>query len=113
MATLGLACNLLLWTVPASVGAAGLAHVFLRDTAPALADSLQTPARRTDGVTPNLLTALRQLIGAESEALQVAGLGLQQPTPADLGPRADAAGVHVLQAVSTYISAAQSLVHAR
>jgi len=39
----------------------------------------------------------------------VAGDGLQQPTPADLALRANAAGVHVEDAAVSYIRAAQAL----
>lgn len=58
----------------------------------------------------NLLDALVVLIGAESEALQVAGDALQQPTPPDLAPRANAAGDRVEDAVKTYIRTAEAVV---
>ena len=45
-----------------------------------------------------------------TKAMQVAALGLQQPTPPDLAPRANQAGAHVLDAVSTYIRSAQAIV---
>jgi hypothetical protein len=50
------------------------------------------------------------LIGAESEALQVAGEGLQQPTPKDLAPRANATGARVEDAIQTYLRSAEAIV---
>jgi hypothetical protein len=42
--------------------------------------------------------------------MQVAAVGLQQPTPSDLAPRATQASAHVLDAVATYIRSAQAVV---
>jgi hypothetical protein len=89
MAALGLAFNVMLWSLPVLVGAKALAA-----------------AERSAGPTPGLLDALTQLIGAEVEALEVAGVGLQQPPPADLAPRATHAGARVMDAITTYIRSA-------
>ena len=110
LATFGLALNFVLWGVPGMVMASGIAHLALPDTTPTLSQAL----RQVDvgsGPTPSLLDGLVQLIGAESEALQVAGMGLQQPTPEDLAPRANTAGEHGLTAVRTSIRAAQALTN--
>jgi hypothetical protein len=109
MATLGLALNLLLWSVPAALGAAALPHALFPNDTPDLASTL-SGAPGTPGATPSLLEALVQLVGAESDALQVAGLGLQQPAAPDLAPRANDAGTRVLDSARTYVLAAQALV---
>jgi hypothetical protein len=109
MATLGLAVNFVLWSVPLTVGAAGLPHALFPNSMPDLA-RLLAAAPRTEGPTPNLMNALTQLIGAESEALQVAGEALQQPLPLDIAPRADHAGLRVREAVTTYVRSAQAIV---
>jgi hypothetical protein len=109
MAALGLACNFMLWTVPALVGAAALPHALFPNTTPTLSQALAS-AERPSGATPTLLQALTNLIGAESEAMEVAALGLQQPTPAGLAPRANQASAHVLDAVATYVRSAQAVV---
>jgi hypothetical protein len=108
MATFGLAINLMLWSVPLTVGAAGLPHALFPTSMPDLAQVLDA-AQRTSGPSTNLLDALVQLVGAESEALQVAGIALQQPLPADIAPRADAAGLRVREAVVAYVRAFEAL----
>jgi len=110
LASIGLALNLVLWGVPGMVMASGAAHLVLPDSTPDIAQALRT-VEIGSGPTPSLLDALVQLVGAESEALQVAGLGLQQPPPSDLAPRANAAGGRVLTAVTTYVRAAQALTN--
>jgi hypothetical protein len=107
-ASFGLALNVVLWSVPGMVGASALPHLVFPDNAPTLAQALAS-AERGAGVTPSLPDALMLLIGAESEALQVAGMGLQQPTPADLAPRANQAGARVLDAVRTYVRSADAV----
>jgi hypothetical protein len=109
MATLGLAFNLLLWSVPAFVAASALPHAVFPDNAPTLSGAL-AQAEHAAGPMPSLPDALLQLIGAESEALQVAGLGLQTPPPADLAPRADHAGARVLDTVTVYIRSASAVL---
>jgi hypothetical protein len=109
LATFGLACSFVLWTVPAFVAAAAVPHALFPNSAPSLSQVIAL-AERTSGPTPNLLDALTRLIGAESEAMQVAAAGLQQPTPPDLGPRADQASARVLDAVHTYVRSAQAIV---
>ena len=108
MASLGLALNLMLWSVPALVGASAVPHLVLPNTAPTLAETLAAVENKS-GVTPSLPEALVQLIGAEAEALQVAGQGLQQPLPDDLAAKANHAGVRVLQAVTTYVRSANAV----
>jgi hypothetical protein len=51
-----------------------------------------------------------QLIGAESEALHVAGVALQPNLPANLAQQADDAGDRVKDAVTVYVRAAQNVV---
>jgi hypothetical protein len=109
MATLGLACNIILWSVPVLVSAAALPHALFPAHAPTSARVLAT-ATRSSGQAPSLPDAFVHLIGAESEALEVAGLALQQPLPRDLAPRADAAGSRVLAAISVYVRAAEALL---
>ncbi len=53
------------------------------------------------------MDALIQLIGAELEAVHVAGAALQQPTPADIGPTATAASARVLAAMTHHVQAAR------
>jgi hypothetical protein len=110
LASFGLALNLVLWGVPGMVAASGAAHLFDPDSS--VARTLAA-MERTAGPTPSLPDALVKLVGAESEALQVAGDGLQQPTPKDLAPRANAAGVRVEDAVQTYLRSAQALIDHR
>jgi hypothetical protein len=99
----------MLWTVPAFVAAAALPHALFPNSAPSMSEVIAS-AGRTAGPTPNLLDALTGLIGAESDAMHVAALGLQQPTPPDLAPRANQASARVLEAVNTYIRSAQAIV---
>jgi hypothetical protein len=108
MATFGLACNVVLWSVPALVGAGALPHAIFPNSTPSLPQTL-AQLERSAGPTPSLLDALTQLIGAEGEALEVAGRGLQQPTAPDLGPRANHAGARVLDAITTYIRSASEV----
>jgi hypothetical protein len=106
LATLGLAMNVMLWSMPGLVAASALPHALFPDSAPTLA-SLLASAESGAGQSPGLADALVQLIGAEAEALQVAGAALRQPAPADLGPSANAAGARVLSAVNAYARSAQ------
>jgi hypothetical protein len=107
LATLGLAVNVLLWSVPAQAAVGALPHLLFAQALPAFPQALAS-AERSAGQAPSLPNALMVLIGAESEALEVAGLGLKQPTPPDLGPRADRAGARVLDAVVIYVRAASA-----
>jgi hypothetical protein len=109
MASLGLAVSVVLWSVPAMVGASGLARVLFPNGMPTLGQALAT-AERSAGPHPGLLDALTQLIGAQAEALEVTGLGLLQPPPVDLAPRANRAGARVLDAVQSYVRAAADVV---
>jgi hypothetical protein len=108
--TLGIAANLTLWSVPLLVGASAVPTLLSPHNAPTLAQAL-TSAEHNAGQTPGLLDGLTQLIGAESEALDVAGAGLAQPTSVDLGPRAEHASGRVLDAVSTYVRSASAALH--
>ena len=66
----------------------------------------------TDAVDadPSMPDALVGLIGAEAEAIEVAGVAIQGPTTPDLGPRADRPGARVLQAVQAYVCAAAAVL---
>ena len=112
LATFGLTVNVLMWGVPAFVAASALPRVFLADRAPELADALAT-AERSSRSTPGITDALVNLVGAESEAMQVASMGLHQPPPPDLAARADHAGNRVLEAVSVYVRAVAAVVDRR
>jgi hypothetical protein len=92
------------------VGASALPHLIFQNNAPTLAQALAS-AESAAGRTVSLPEALLQLVGAESEALEVAGMGLQQPIPPDLASRADHAGARVLGAVSTYVRSAQAVLN--
>src|SRR6266545_2481886 len=94
MASSGLAFNFVLWTVPVLVGAAALPHALFPDHTPTLAQALDS-VERTAGPTPSLPDALVQLIGAESEAMHVAGVALQPNPPANLAQQANRAGGRV------------------
>jgi hypothetical protein len=109
MASFGLALNVMLCCVPAVVGASALPHALFPATMPTLAEAL--PQYRVYHEKVSVPDALLQLIGAESAALQVAGLGLQQPPPADLAARADDAGRRVFDAVTVYVAASRSALH--
>jgi len=110
LASFGLALNLVLWGVPGMVAASGAAHLFEPDSS---VSQTLAALERTAGPTPSLPDALVGLVGAESEALQVAGEGLQQPTPKDLAPRANAAGARVEDAIQTYLRSAEAIVDRR
>jgi hypothetical protein len=107
MTGLGLAFNFFLWTIPALVAAAALPHSIFGESAPSLSQAL-AQLERNAGPTPSLADALVQLIGAESEALQVAGAALQPTRPADLASQADYAGNRVKSAVTVYVGAVQN-----
>ena len=102
LATLGLAINVVLWSVPAVVASSAVSHAVFPD-APSTLSSLAASA----GPSPNLMDALIQLIDAEVDAVHVAGVALQQPTPDDIGPKATAAGARVLAATTHYVQAAR------
>ena len=104
VATLGLALNVMLWTVPILVAGAALPGALFPDTVPTLSAALHT-AEHNALPTPGVPDALLQLVGAEAEALHVAGQAIQQPDRPDLAAHADAAGAHVESAVATYIRA--------
>jgi hypothetical protein len=110
IATLGLAVNLALWSIPLVVGASAAPQLLSADPVPTLAQALSA-VERTAGPVPSLPEALLQLIGAESEALEVAGFGLQPgPLPDDLASHANHASARVLEAVKTYIRSAQAVL---
>ena len=115
-ATLGLAVNFILWSIPVVVGATALPHALFPEAAPPLAQalSMMSPSASYASSAPSLSDALLQLVGAESEALHVAGVALQQPLPPDIGSQADHAGRRVEDALLTYLRAAQNVVeHSR
>ena len=107
LATLGLALNVCLWGIPGMVAASGAVHLISPST-PTIAEALNQ-IERDASPTPSLPDALVQLISAEATAMQVAGAALQQPTPQDMVPRANAAGAQVLGAVQTYVRAEQAI----
>jgi hypothetical protein len=109
MATFGLAVNMLLWSVPVLVVTSAVPHAVLPESAPTLASVLAS-LERAAAPDPSLPDALVQLIGAEAEALQVAGAALRQPTSADLAATAGAAGARVLLAMTTYARSAKGVV---
>ena len=106
LASFGLGLNLFLWGIPGRVAASSAAHAVFPNATPTQSQTLSAVDSASD---KSLYTALATLIGAESEALQVAGDGLQQPTPADLASRANAAGAHVEDAAASYMRAAQAI----
>ena len=105
LATFGLGLNLFLWGAPAIAATAAAAHFALPQT-PLLSESFDQAASRGPAIT----TSLAELIGAESDALQIASDALQQPTPKNIAPRANAAGAHVETALQAYLQAAQVLI---
>jgi hypothetical protein len=108
LASLGLALNLMLWSVPGLV-AASSAVQFLRPSDPpdlAVRMTLSADTART----PSLQDALIGLVGAEVEAMQVAGVAIENPHTPNLAERADAAGNRVLDAVYAYIRAFRATV---
>jgi hypothetical protein len=111
LASLGLAFNVILWSVPGMVAASALPHALFPEAMPALSQALASAEGRT-GATVSLPDALLQLIGAESEALEVANAALQPGTPpADLSARANAAGARVLDAAYVYVHSAQAVLN--
>ena len=100
LACFGLAVSLTLWSVPGLVAASSVGSFF------AGAGSGPNLAQRV-GLQPDasLKDALVGLMGAEAEAMQVAGVAIENPHSPDLGARADTAGDSVLEAVRGYIIA--------
>lgn len=84
--TLGLALQAILWSVPAVVTASAVAG-----------------RRPTEAASPRLAEALTNLLTAETEALRVAGVALEQPSTPGLGARADRAGAAVLTTARAYV----------
>jgi hypothetical protein len=100
LASLGLALNLVLWSVPSLFASSSALQYALNGHQPSLAAQVTTHPLLA-GSNPR--DALVRLIDAEVEAMQVAGLAIQEPQAPDLGPRADAAGARVLEAVASYV----------
>lgn len=78
LASFGLALNVMLWSVPAMVGASALPHALLSDNVPGPADVLASAERRPSGGAPNLLddhagnrvlAAVTAYVGAAKAAL--------------------------------------------
>jgi hypothetical protein len=109
LASFGLVLNLFLWGVPGIVGASGAAHLVLPAEVPGISQALGALGTNPNS-SPGIYDALLKLIGAESEALQIAGEALEQPAPSNIAPRANAASTRVEYAVRTYIQAARALV---
>jgi hypothetical protein len=107
LAVFGLVLNAFLWSVPALVAASGAAQVALGDRAVPLAQTLSMVGRQA-GETAKLQDALLGLIGAEAQALEVAGVAIENPHTPGLGQRANEAGNRVIEAANTYIRSAQA-----
>jgi hypothetical protein len=97
LASLGLAFSVLLWSVPGLVAASGALQFVFPHDAPNLAERLQGQGQ------PSIMDALVGLMGAEAEAMQVAGVAIENPRTPRLAERADQASARVLAAVRTYI----------
>ena len=108
MTSFGLLFNVLLWTVPAVLGLNALPRVVLSHDLVTLSHILDQSTVKTASPPPGMIDGLVQLIGVESEGLQIAAEGLQEPTPADLGPRANLASTLVVDAADAYVRAAAS-----
>jgi hypothetical protein len=89
LATLGLALNVLLWSVPGFVAASGAAQ----------------SAHRGPNSRPSVPVAMVGLLGAELDAVRVAGVAIENPRSPHLGETADRAGGRVLAAVRVYVAA--------
>jgi hypothetical protein len=92
LATLGIALNVLLWSVPGFVAASGAAQF----------------AQGTPHPRPSVPDALVGLLGAELEAIQIAGVAIENPRTPRLSERADHAGGRVLEAIKRYVAAVQA-----
>ena len=104
LAISGLVLNALFWGAPGLIAASGNARAMFPTDVPTLAHALAA-AERKPGATPSVPDALLSLMSAEADAMEVAGVAIQNPHTPQLGQRADAAGHRVLQAVQTYLRA--------
>lgn len=101
IATVGLAIQCVLWSAPATPGATGLSHQLVADV-PGVGTLLS--ATRVDiSARVGIRDALTGLIGAEVDALQVAGAALHPGPPADLAMRATRAGDQLHDAGLAYV----------
>ena len=106
LASRGLAFNVQLRSVPSLVAASGaLQHVL-----PGLRRSLGQRIGDLPTASANPRDALIGLIDAETEALQVARVAIENPYTPALGEHADAAGGRVLRAVTVYLRAVQAVL---
>lgn len=108
LASLGLAINLALWSVPITLGAAALPHVVLSDIPVVSAAIGGTTA--TDSDPRGIRDALVALLGAEIDALHVANVALQPNPPSDLGAQATRAGHRVDDAAVAYLEVVKSIL---
>lgn len=108
MATIGLAIQCVLWSVPATLGAATLPHQLASDI-PGLGTLLSANHSDTSARV-GVRDALVGLIGAEVDALQVAQIALRPNAPADLGLRASRAGEQVQDSALTYVRVVESIL---
>jgi hypothetical protein len=106
LATLGLALNMLVWSVPGLVLASGIAQFALAGDGPTLVQRLT--ANHSPTARPTVPAALVGLLGAELEAIQVAGVAIERPSTPRLAEKADQAGGRVLEAVRVYSAAFQA-----
>ncbi|HEY3062486.1 MAG TPA: hypothetical protein VGL99_26230 [Chloroflexota bacterium] len=105
VASFGLAVRLLLWSVPGLVAASGAVQLLWPSDDPNPAERLRLEKR---AAPPSVQDALVGLIGAEVEAMEVAGVAIENPHTPRLAERADSAGERVLLAVRTYVRAVQA-----
>ncbi len=102
-ACFGLVLSLVLWSVPGLVAASGFVSLV------GASGGLVEQVGSTDADAASLKDALVGLMGAEVEAMQVAGVAIENPHTPNLGARADAAGNHVVVAVHQYVVAFEKL----
>ena len=105
MASVGLAVSLLLWSVPGLVAASGAVQRLWPTDGANLAERLGLEGR---GATPSVQDALIGLMGAEAEAMEVAGVAIENPHAPRLAERADRASERVLDAVRAHIEAVRN-----
>ncbi|GAC1319312.1 MAG: hypothetical protein NVSMB2_14550 [Chloroflexota bacterium] len=108
LATVGVAIQCVLWSVPATLAVAALPHTIAADV-PGIGSLLNAP-RADSSARVGIRDALVGLIGAEVDALQVAGIALQPNPPAELGVRADRSGAQVQDAALTYARVVKSIL---
>jgi hypothetical protein len=112
LAALGLAIEIMLWSLPGLAAAAGVPRLVDQQRAIPPYSSPQRAQETWPSDVP-LPLALMALIGAEAQALHVAAEGLQQPPSDDLSQQATHAGLRVASAARTYAASVQSALERR